>query len=180
MTAPEEMEKNRTGTPRDAVRRALAERIQGRNRLRAERLARLRPCAANSNAKTAETPASLSARREAADSGAALEEFLHALSGGSANPTSGPEADPAPRPDPADVLRFHRPVSLPEPVCDLGRLTGAGPGLIWALQRANITCLADLAALEPDELMDRLDVLGRMIPAETWITTARRAIARRG
>lgn len=57
----------------------------------------------------------------------------------------------------------------------LDRLKGIGPGLLWALGRAGIGGLADLAALEPEALAGRLGPIGRLVPARAWIATARAA-----
>lgn len=59
--------------------------------------------------------------------------------------------------------------------CDLDQLPGVGPGLIWALRRAGIARLADLAPLAPEALAARLGPLGRLVPAARWIETARAA-----
>jgi hypothetical protein len=243
-------------TPSEAARRTLALRIAQRNRLRAERLARLRPGArAEARARpdpepapsprpspvvtgdpeaapvadgtaaaaadlpepeTATTPepgpeaaAAPAAGKtaaattdealaddlaeEVAEASAALEEFLQALTA-----ATGPAPAMA---EPAAVLRFQRPAGPSEPIgpplpassaslapsrrgkhdaepiaapiCDLHLLHGVGPGLIWALQRAGIACLAELAPLEAGTLADRLGPLGPLIPTESWITTAR-------
>jgi predicted flap endonuclease-1-like 5' DNA nuclease len=128
----------------------LASRLAERNRqraLRAERLARLRP--------------------SADDAEAALEDFLRALTGNLPPPPA-----PAPEP-PGAVLPFR--AGRGEPASDLARLPGVGPGLIWALERAGIVSLAVLAALEPEDLAARLGPLGRLVPAEAWITAARAA-----
>ena len=100
-----------------------------------------------------------------------------------ADPGAGRRAAAAPPPRapaaaaPAEVLRFQRPPS-PRPraeaaPCDLERLEGVGPGLVWALRRAGIRDLAGLAALEPAGLAARLGPIGRLVPAEAWIATAR-------
>ena len=47
-----------------------------------------------------------------------------------------------------------------------------GPGMLWALRRAGVAALADLAALEPAALAARLGPLGRAVPALAWIATA--------
>ena len=77
------------------------------------------------------------------------------------------------------MLRFERPPS-PEGAgraeaapCDLERLEGVGPGLVWALRRAGIRDLAGMAALEPAGLAARLGPIGRLVPAEAWIASAR-------
>lgn len=205
MTMVEDSSGERTG---EAVRKTLAMRIAHRNRLRAERLARLRAEPAASAAPTAKSPAepvpkpaslgeasppltgpTAASASEAEDNAAALEEFLKALSQGGAA-VSSPDATVRPAdPEPASVLPFQRPpeaemVSAPDratrhseplaaPVCDLHRLEGAGPGLIWALQRSGIACLAEMAPLEATELASRLGYLGRLVPADTWIAQAR-------
>ena len=61
------------------------------------------------------------------------------------------------------------------PASDLDRLPGVGPGLVWALERAGLRRLADLAPLAPAELAARLGPLGRLVPAARWIATARTA-----
>lgn len=88
-------------------------------------------------------------------------------------------------PAPTAVLPFERrPVAaaadlrpVPEAApCDLARLDGAGPGLIWALRRAGLMSLADVAALEPDGLAARLGPVGRLVPARVWIDIARASV----
>jgi predicted flap endonuclease-1-like 5' DNA nuclease len=79
-------------------------------------------------------------------------------------PETGPEA-----------VRGAAPAAPPAPACDLDRLPGAGPGLVWALRRAGIDRLADLATLAEADLAARLGPLGRLVPAAAWIATARAA-----
>lgn len=87
------------------------------------------------------------------------------------------------KPEPAAVVPFQRPperravreAPLPAPSGDLDRLTGAGPGLIWALEHAGIRNLADLAAGSPEDLADRLGPIGGLIDLSAWIDFARRA-----
>ncbi len=170
-------------------RQTLAMRLAERNRqraLRAERLARLRPgppaagfgeaqppragpaAAAPASDPAAPDPATPDPAADAIDSAEALEEFLRALTGARGET---PRAAPPP---PGALLRFQRPEPAPEPG-DLDRLTGAGPGLIWALERAGIRRLADLAPLGPEDLVARLGPIGRLVPAEAWLATAREA-----
>jgi predicted flap endonuclease-1-like 5' DNA nuclease len=130
--------------PRQTLAMRLAERNRQRE-LRAERLSRL--------ARPGPDPA------DAAE--AALEGFLRALTGDRPPPA-------APAAEPAAVLRFQRPEAS-----DLARLPGVGPGLIWAMERAGLRRLADLAPLEPKELAARLGPLGRLVPAQSWIAAAR-------
>jgi predicted flap endonuclease-1-like 5' DNA nuclease len=131
------------------------------------------------------------------DAAAALEAFLARLTGGLG--MSAPPADIVP--GPRAVLPFQRPApkapsaldpaadenardaaraldalaaSL-EAACDLERLPGAGPGLIWALRRAGVRRLSDLAALDRETLAARLGPLGLLVPLERWINTARAA-----
>lgn len=164
----------------EASRRALAQRLAERNRqreLRAERLARLRGVA---------TPPDPT---EAAE--AALEDFLRALAG---TPVPAPLSDPAAllafaRPEPAAAaVAGDPPPPAPDPGRDLARdlirdgddlrrLPGVGPGLVWALERAGVRRLADMAPLAPADLAARLGPLGRLVPADAWIATARAAIA---
>jgi predicted flap endonuclease-1-like 5' DNA nuclease len=171
----------------------LAERNRQRA-LRAERLARLRPAAPPEGfgeprapappaeeerqqraprAEPAATPTTTATAADAIDSAEALEEFLRALTG-----ARGEAPRPAPRPalPPGSLLRFQRPEPEPEPG-DLDRLAGVGPGLVWALERAGIRRLADLAPLGPGDLVARLGPIGRLIPAEAWLATARAATA---
>jgi hypothetical protein len=180
-------------------RQTLAMRLAERNRqraLRAERLARLRPGAlpppeaasgrmpeaapgrvvegfAEAGAGLADNPEGDrgSEPDDAIDSAEALEAFLRALTGD--RPAPPPHAA-----EPAAVLSFQRPErpaerERSEDPGDLARLAGAGPGLIWALQRAGLRRLADLAPLGPEELVARLGPIGRLVPAEAWLATAR-------
>jgi predicted flap endonuclease-1-like 5' DNA nuclease len=168
-----------------SARRTLAQRLAQRNRLRAERAERL--------ARLHERPGGGAGPQAAAadDDGAALEDFLRALTGGLRS-----EA-PAVLPPPGAVLPFQRPAvdtppeasAAPTPAPpaeaapaaakapDLDRLPGAGPGLVWALERAGLHCLADLAPLAPEDLAARLGPLGHLVPAAAWIAAARRAAA---
>ncbi len=179
------------------IRRTLAQRIAHRNRQRAERMARMHSgprgpvpfgirsadagvtSAPRKNDEIQEDkpvtrtlihrefgPSATHAGR--AEANAALNEFIDALQGGLSG--SGAPLDRTEEPEKASA-----PVT---PLCDLGQLTGAGPGLIWALQRKGISSLADMADLDPADLTDRLGILGRMIPAENWIRTARQATGR--
>ncbi len=107
---------------------------------------------------------------------AALADFLRALTGG-VPPT------PAPLPaEPGAILHFQRPADRPDPetaappaTSGLEQLPGAGPGLVWALGRAGLDSLAAIAPLAPAELADRLGPIGRLVPAERWVATARAA-----
>jgi predicted flap endonuclease-1-like 5' DNA nuclease len=190
--------------PRQTLAMRLAERNRQRA-LRAERLARLRPAAApegfgegapvrpetiaehiageaardgTAPAPVAGPPAAEPAPglpptpvvMDGLDSAEALEEFLRALTAARAG--AAPAATPAP-PAPGALLQFQRPERL-EPG-DLDRLMGAGPGLIWALERAGLRRLADLAPLAPEDLVTRLGPIGRLVPAEAWLATAREA-----
>ena len=125
--------------PATGPRQTLAMRLAERNRqraLRAERLARLRPGAPAdgfgaepaSRRRPARAPAP---GADAIDSAEALEEFLRALSGA---PGEAPRAAQRRRRRRRSCASSapSRPRRDPEPG-DLDRLTGAGPGLIWAL-----------------------------------------------
>lgn len=148
-----------------AERPTLAARLAERGRqraLRAERLARLRPAAAPG---AAVVPGDEAER--------ALQEFLRALTGELPAPASAAA-------EPAEVLSFQRPDRPPSmaemppaAVSDLERLPGVGPNLVWALEQAGFSCLADLAPLEPEELAGRLGPIGRLVPAAGWIAAAR-------
>jgi predicted flap endonuclease-1-like 5' DNA nuclease len=92
---------------------------------------------------------------------------------------------------PAAVLHFHRssvpviapkpdPAPAPEPACDLDRLPGVGPDLVWALTKAGLSRRADIARLEADDLAVRLGAIGRLAPVEAWIADARAAAAEAG
>jgi len=184
------------GPPPEAARRTLAMRIAHRNRLRAERLARLRPGAAAAAPPVAAIPPAPEA--PAADAGAALEEFLRALTGdaaaaGTAAPDPAPEAggDAPDEPPPAAVLHFQRPgadaadamsgtpgfaeATGGQPASDLALLPGMGPSLLWAFRRAGITSLDGLAGLDEPGLVARLGPLGRLVPAAAWLARARAA-----
>ena len=93
-------------------------------------------------------------------------------------PERPPEAVPEAAPAAGAVLPFHAPHAAtvsapPEAASDLGKLPGAGPGLVQALGRAGLARLADLAPLEPEALAARLGPIGRLIPAAAWIAVAR-------
>jgi predicted flap endonuclease-1-like 5' DNA nuclease len=159
-----------------APRLTLAMRMAERSRLRAERaerLARLAPAPALSDHAPAAAAVPLIASER--DAAAALEEFLcsltQGLNGGTAPAASRAAGQPA---GPGAVLPFQRPAETGRAApSDLERLEGVGPGLLWALRRAGIAALADLAALEPDALAARLGPLGRLVPAREWIAAAR-------
>lgn len=55
---------------------------------------------------------------------------------------------------------------------DLSHLPGAGPGLIWMLQKCGIGCLADLAQADPSSLTEQLGVVGQILNVEGWIDRA--------
>ena len=153
--------------PRQTLAMRLAERERQRA-LRAERLARLRPAA--------EVPAP--APEADAGAEAALEDFLRALAGAVPEAAADPVPATAPVPaGPGAVLHFQRPERGADPAAGgLGRLPGAGPGLVWALERAGFATLADIAALAPEALADRLGPIGRLVPAGAWIAAARAAV----
>ena len=176
---------------REAPRLTLAMRMAERRRLRAERaerLARLVPPRAEEGSAAPARPPETAAARPAVplpgsdrDAAAALEEFLRSLTQGLGGGTPPPAHPPAPPPAPGEVLPFQRPSAAEaagraapgDGPCDLERLDGVGPGLVWALRRAGIADLAGLAALEPEGLAARLGPLGRLVPARAWIAAAR-------
>jgi len=161
-------------------RQTLAMRLAERNRqraLRAERLARLRPPAVSEGTPEeapGEAPVAAGRPDDAAE--AALEDFLRMIAADHPAPPAGPPVEPG------TLLSFQRPEApsafAEGPVAapgDLDRLPGIGPGLVWALERAGLRRLADLAPLAPAELAARLGPLGRLVPAERWIAAARAA-----
>ena len=154
-------------------RQTLAMRMAEQSRLRAERLARLVPVGAGrseADGPATDTPPGTTSGDH--DASAALEEFLRSLTQG----LNGlpPRAAPPAAAQPAEVLRFQRsPAATEAPPCDLERLEGVGPGLVWALRRAGVPDLAGLAALDAEDLTDRLGPIGRLVPARAWIAAAR-------
>ena len=188
--------------PRQTLAMRLAERNRQRA-LRAERLARLRPGALPPpEAASGRMPEAAPGRMPEAAPGRVVEGFAEAGAGLAVHPEGSRESEPedaidsaealeaflraltgdrpAPLPaaEPAAVLSFQRPErpaerERSEDPGDLSRLAGAGPGLIWALQRAGLRRLADLAPLGPEELVARLGPIGRLVPAEAWLATAR-------
>lgn len=154
--------------PPPGPRQTLAMRLAARNRqreLRAERLARLRAPAG------AAAPAGEGAADpiDPADPAGALEDFLRTLA---ADLPPLPEGPPV---EPGELVPFQRPEAPAAEAGDLGRLPGVGPGLVWALERAGLRRLADIAPLAPAELAARLGPLGRLVPADRWIAAARAA-----
>jgi predicted flap endonuclease-1-like 5' DNA nuclease len=191
----------REQTAEDARLKALAVHNAHRNRLRAlraERLARLRHGGAEIPAPGEAIAAALAAAAEpdaAAPRGprerprnpppgeasapgparecdaAALEDLLRALTetGVAGTPPAAP-AEPAP----AEVLPFQR-AGTPPAASDLAALPGVGPGLVWALGRAGVASLADLAAAAPEELAARLGPVGRLVDIAGWIAAAQQS-----
>ena len=187
----------------------LALHLAERNRLRAERAARLarlraatpEDAAADPGAGIEAAPGSAlpgSAAQAAPDAeasasetrAAALEALLRDLAGAPASASAASAgATPA-----AEILHFARgtdaartappraPDGDPDPdgdgdFGDLGRLPGAGPGLVAMLRRERLGSLAAVAALSPAALAARLGPAGRLVPLEAWIDTARQATA---
>lgn len=189
----------RAGAP--APRQTLAMRLAERSRMRAqraERLARLRPGPETPMAAPVAAPIAVPVPLPAAgDAEAALEDFLRALTGGVPLPPAQPQ-------EAAEVLPFQRVQEDAGPEgaaksgrdaalreiapqrattqaitpADLDRLPGVGPGLVGALERAGLARLADIAPLAPTELAARLGPIGRLVPTESWIATARAAEVR--
>ena len=170
----------------DLHRRRLAARIAEERRKRAGRAA----AADLSAAPDAGSPADA----------AAMQDFLTRLTGGlglsgwtpasgaaqadapvsrAVLPFPGPVAFPpapqeaGPEPDPAFPEELEALASALEAACDLDRLPGAGPGLVWALRRAGLRRLDDLAGMEPGDLAERLGPVGLLVPLERWIGVAR-------
>lgn len=93
-------------------------------------------------------------------------------------PGSGAPAEARPDPIPPAVATASddAPPAIPaaaSPASGLAQLPGAGPGLLWALDRAGISGISDLAGLAPEALAERLGPIGRLIPAARWIEAAR-------
>lgn len=57
---------------------------------------------------------------------------------------------------------------------DLHRLPGAGPGLVWILQRAGIETLGQLAVADAASLAGRLGLIGELLDLPAWIAEASR------
>jgi predicted flap endonuclease-1-like 5' DNA nuclease len=173
-----------TAGPRQTLAMRLAAR-NGQRELRAARLARLRagpgvaPASLIGPPSVSESPSPDSV--EAAEA-SFLEVYLRGFSApetaSEPAPERPPEAVPEAAPAAGAVLPFHAPhaatvSAAPEAASDLGKLPGAGPGLVQALGRAGLARLADLAPLAPEALAARLGPIGRLIPAAAWIAVAR-------
>ena len=171
----------------DLHRRRLAARIAEERRKRAGRAA----------ADLSAAPDDVGSPADAA----AMQDFLTRLTGGLglSGWTPASETAQADAPVSRAVLPFPGPVAAPqeagsepdpafpeelealavalEAACDLDRLPGAGPGLVWALRRAGLRRLDDLAGLEPADLAERLGPVGLLVPLERWIGVARTGAA---
>ena len=122
-------------------------------------------------ARAGAAPGGTGAAADAAE--AALEDFLRALTADTRPPPGGAAGRARRGFWPSRARRRRRPARRP-PATSTG-LPGVGPGLVWALERAGLRRLADLAPLAPAELAARLGPLGRLVPAERWIAAARAA-----
>ena len=60
-----------------------------------------------------------------------------------------------------------------EAASDLSRLPGAGPGLIWMLNKCGIFTLSDLAGADPQALSLKLGVVGQILDMQRWIDFAK-------
>jgi hypothetical protein len=60
---------------------------------------------------------------------------------------------------------------------DLSSLPGAGPGLIWMLQKCGIASLKDLAGADPAILVPRLGLVGKIVNVQSWQRYAQRQVA---
>lgn len=58
---------------------------------------------------------------------------------------------------------------------DLGRLPGAGPGLVWMLHQCGIHNLEDLARTEASVLVPKLGLVGQILNVEVWLDFARKS-----
>ncbi len=155
-----------------------------------------------SGATSGTPPEPIPARRGPSDAQLALEEFLRALTGAetpatpratrasrgaaevlpfqrlgetprqpAAVPTEAAQTEAVEAAAAAAEIPAAEPAAAP--ACDLDRLPGAGPGLVWALRRAGLRNLAEVAELDEAALATRLGPLGRLLPAATWIAIAR-------
>lgn len=79
----------------------------------------------------------------------------------------------APPPITAEVGAAHRHPPAGAAGCDLDRLPGAGPGLVWMLRQAGVRDLGDLAQADADALAGQLGLVGRLIDIGAWIAQAR-------
>jgi len=59
---------------------------------------------------------------------------------------------------------------------DLMALPGAGPGLIWMLQKCGITTLTDLAETDAAALVPKLGLVGQIVDIHGWQSFARRHV----
>lgn len=59
---------------------------------------------------------------------------------------------------------------------DLATLPGAGPGLIWMLQKCGIASLEDLAVADAATLVPRLGLVGRIVNVQGWQRYAQRQV----
>jgi predicted flap endonuclease-1-like 5' DNA nuclease len=88
---------------------------------------------------------------------------------------SGMEADLASGQDRlVAALQQARPTG---PRDDLSSLPGAGPGLIWMLQKCGIVSLQDLAGADPAMLVPRLGLVGKIVNVQSWQRYAQRQVA---
>jgi hypothetical protein len=63
------------------------------------------------------------------------------------------------------------------PGSNLSSLPGAGPGLIWMLQKCGIETLQDLALADPALLVPRLGLVGKIADVHGWHRYAQRQVA---
>jgi predicted flap endonuclease-1-like 5' DNA nuclease len=92
-----------------------------------------------------------------------------------ASDQSGMEADLASGQDRlVAALQQARPIV---PRDDLSSLPGAGPGLIWMLQKCGIASMQDLAGADPAMLVPRLGLVGKMVNVQSWQRYAQRQVA---
>ncbi|MCW1917416.1 hypothetical protein NX862_01480 [Rhodobacter sp. KR11] len=69
------------------------------------------------------------------------------------------------------------PPSPAKSVDDLHLLPGAGPGLIWMLRQCGITCLADLATCDGNDLSRKLGLVGQILDVSVWRSFAMGQVA---
>lgn len=65
---------------------------------------------------------------------------------------------------------------VPQPLGDLALLPGAGPGLIWMLNKCGIFCLEDMACADAATLTPKLGLVGQIVNVPAWLRFAQRHV----
>ena len=82
------------------------------------------------------------------------------------------EAVDEPEPDAEPETEGEEEAEAEAEVSNLDLLPGIGPGLIWMLQTAGVSSLADMAAADATELGGKLGLVGDLLDLEHWIAEA--------